>query len=74
MRDGLGPGDLPQRLMINQLLGMLAQRTTDQGGPGAPNPFADLLRMHGGGPEGGRFGDYVLNQQGECRPLIEERN
>lgn len=63
MRDGAGPGDLPQRLMINQLLGMLSQRITNQQGPGAPNPFADFLGMQGGGPEGGRFGDYVLNQQ-----------
>ena len=41
---------------------MLAQRYTDQRGPGA---FADILGMHRGGPEGGRLGDYALNQQGE---------
>ena len=58
---------LPQHLMINHLIGMLAQRYTDQRGPGAPNPFADILGMHElrGGPEGGRLGDYVLNQQGK---------
>jgi len=63
MRDGLTPGGIPhQHLMINHILGMLAQRYTDQRGPGA---FADILGMHQGGPEGGRLGDYALNQQGE---------
>ena len=51
--------------MINQILGMLAQRYTDQRGPGTTNPFADILGMHRGGPEGGRLGDYALTQQGE---------
>ena len=65
MRDGPTPGGiLPQHLMINQILGVLAQRYTDQRGHGAPNPFADILGMHRGGVEGGRLGDYVLNQQG----------
>ena len=50
--------------MINQILGMLAQRYTDQRGPGRPNPFADILGMHRGGPEEGRLGDYALTQQG----------
>jgi len=52
--------------MVNQILGMLAQRYTDQRGPG-PNPFSDYLGMHEhrGGLEGGRFGDYALDQQGE---------
>ena len=66
MGDGLAPGGIPpQHLMINQILGMLAQRYTDQRGPGRPNPLADILGMHRGGPEEGRLGDYVLNQQGE---------
>jgi len=41
---------------------MLAQRYTDQRGPGRPNPFADILGMHRG-PEEGRLGDYALTQQ-----------
>jgi len=68
MRDAPAPGGIPpQHLMVNQILGMLAQRYTDQRGPGAPNPFADILGMHElrGGLEGGRLGDYALNQQGE---------
>lgn len=66
MRDGPAPGGIPpQHLMVNQILGMLAQRHIDQRGPAAPNPFADMLGTHRGGPEGGRFGDYVLNQQGK---------
>jgi len=65
MRDGPTPGGIPpQHLMINQILGMLAQRYTDQRGPGTTNPFADILGMHRGGPEGGRLGDYALTQQG----------
>ena len=61
------PGGIPpQHLMINQILGMLAQRYTDQRGPGTPNPFTDILGMHElrAGSEGGRLGDYALNQQG----------
>ena len=66
MRDGSPPGGIPpQQLMLNQLLGMMAQRHTDQRGPGGPNPFAEMLGMHRGGPEAGRLGDYVLDQQGE---------
>ncbi|KAF9644673.1 hypothetical protein BDM02DRAFT_3070355, partial [Thelephora ganbajun] len=30
---------------------------------GAPNPFVDFLGTQRGGLEGGRLGDYVLNQQ-----------
>ena len=48
---------------------MLAQRHADQRGPGAPNPLADMLGMHRGGPEGGRLGDYALNQEGEGHQL-----
>jgi len=53
--------------MINQILGVLAQRYTDQRGAGTPNPFADILGTHElrGGPEAGRWGDYALNRQGE---------
>ena len=58
--------------MMNQILGMLAQRYTDRRGPGGPNPFADLLGMHQGGPEGGRLGDYALNQQGERHLLVKQ--
>jgi hypothetical protein len=66
VRDGPTPGGIPpQHLMINQILGMLAQRYTDQRGQGRPNPFADILGMHREGSEDGRLGDYVLNQQGE---------
>lgn len=59
-RDGGTPAP---HLMINHILGMLAQRHADQRGLGEPNPFADMLNMRRGGPEGGRLGDYVLNQQ-----------
>lgn len=65
MRDGPAHGGImPHHVRI---LGMLAQRLTDQRGTEGPNPFADLLGMRElrGGPEGGRLGDYALNQQGE---------
>lgn len=50
---------------------MNAQRHADQRGPGGPNLLANILGMPQEGLEGGRFGDYVLNQQGELHPLAE---
>ena len=45
-------------LMFQYLVAMLSQ-------PGRNGPMADLFEGMGpGGPEAGRFGDYVFNQEG----------
>lgn len=60
--DGLGgpaagPGGINGMLMAQYLMAMLGNR----GGAGGPGmPLHDLL---GGGPESGRMGDYVFNQE-----------
>lgn len=71
MRDGLGPGGIPQHLVMNQIFGALAQRHADRRGTAAANPLAEILGVHRGLEEG-RLGDYVLNQQGERYPLAEK--
>jgi E3 ubiquitin-protein ligase RNF115/126 len=48
--------------MINHLIFALAQRHTDR--PQGLNPIAELFGTHTPGPEGGRWGDYVYNQEG----------
>jgi hypothetical protein len=46
-------------LMAQYLLAMLTQRA---GREGVADPFSDLGLL--GGPEDGRMGDYVFNQEG----------
>ena len=46
-------------LMAQYLLAMLTQRA---GREGLADPFSDLGLL--GGPEDGRMGDYVFNQEG----------
>lgn len=48
-------------LMAQYLLAMLAQRAGREGPGGSHGGFNVL-----GGPEGGRMGDYVFNQEGRC--------
>lgn len=54
--------------MIGQLLSAL-QRNTDR--RQGFDPFAELLGMRPpGGPDSGRWGDYVHNQEGEFQVLF----
>jgi len=56
-----GSGIAAQQAMINHLIFALAQRHTDR--PQGLNPIAELFGTHTPGPEGGRWGDYVYNQE-----------
>jgi hypothetical protein len=52
--------------------GVRVQPHTGQRGPGAPNPLANMLGIPQEALEGGRLGDYALNQQGEHHLLVKQ--
>lgn len=70
------PSIQARQAMITQLLAALSQRPGGPQGQGF-NPFAELLGMRSPGgtmPEGGRWGDYVHNQEGNPKYSVNFRN
>lgn len=55
-------------MMAQYLLAMLTQRA---GREGLADPFSGFSFL--GGPEDGRMGDYVFNQEGMCIRLIASK-
>lgn len=57
------PGDITGPMMAQYLLALLGQGPTGRGGT---DPFAEMFSLgpEGGGGAGGRWGDYVFNQEG----------